>query len=296
MVVGSPPTVRRRQLGRELRKLREAAGFKAEQVALEVRCSPSRVSRIETARVRITPGTVHELLDVYRVEGAERQRLVALARQAQEAGWWQAHSDTLTWEYSTLIALEHDATELRTFESSVLPGLLQTEEYARTVLRKTLPEQTEAEAEEKLVVRLARQRILTRAQEPVRLWAILDEAVLRRQVGGPEVMGPQLRHLVEMAGLPNVQLQVLPFARGAYACNTGPFLLLSFSAEVDGEEVPGVPGDGDVVYVENEAGDIYVEKEPGLARYRTVFDNLRVDALTCEESKTWLAELATELP
>ncbi|MEV4625653.1 helix-turn-helix transcriptional regulator [Micromonospora sp. NPDC049523] len=295
MVVGSPPTVRRRQLGRELRKLREAAGFKAEQVALEVRCSPSRVSRIETARVRITPGTVHELLDVYRVEGAERQRLVALARQAQEAGWWQAHSDALTWEYSTLIALEHDATELRTFESSVLPGLLQTEEYARTVLRKTLLEQADAATEEKLVVRLARQRILTRAQDPVRLWAILDEAVLRRQVGGPDVMGPQLRHLVEMAGRPNVQLQVLPFDRGAYACNTGPFLLLGFSS-ADGEEIVGEPADGDVVYVENEAGDIYVEKEPGVARYRMVFDNLRADALTCEESRAWLARLAAELP
>lgn len=296
MVVGSPPTVRRRQLGRELRKLREAAGFKAEQVALEVRCSPSRVSRIETARVRITPGTVHELLDVYRVEGAERQRLVALARQAQEAGWWQAHSDSLTWEYSTLIALEHDATELRTFESSVLPGLLQTEEYARTVLRKTLLEQTPDSAEEKLVVRLARQRILTRAEDPVRLWAILDEAVLRRQVGGADVMGPQLRHLVEMAELPNVQLQVLPFARGAYACNTGPFLMLGFADGMDGEEPAEEPADSDVVYVENEAGDIYVEKEPGVARYRMVFDNLRADALTCAESTAWLARLAAELP
>ncbi|RKR90331.1 helix-turn-helix protein [Micromonospora pisi] len=296
MVVGSPPTVRRRQLGRELRKLREAAGFKAEQVALEVRCSPSRVSRIETARVRITPGTVHELLDVYRVEGAERQRLVALARQAQEAGWWQAHSDSLTWEYSTLIALEHDATELRTFESSVLPGLLQTEEYARTVLRKTLLEQIPDSTEEKLVVRLARQRILSRPQDPVRLWAILDEAVLRRQVGGPDVMGPQLRHLVEMADRPNVQLQVLPFARGAYACNTGPFLLLSFADGAEGEGPVDEPVDGDVVYVENEAGDIYVEKEPGVARYRMVFDNLRVDALSCAESRSWLADLAAELP
>ncbi|WP_326551570.1 helix-turn-helix domain-containing protein [Micromonospora sp. NBC_01813] len=285
MVVGSPPTVRRRQLGRELRAIRERSGLLAEQVAVELRCSTSRVSRIETARVRITPGTVHELLDIYGVEGPDRQRLVALARQAQETGWWQEYSERLTWEYSTLIALENDAAELRWFEPSVLPGLVQTEEYARTVIRKTLPGHSAETIEEKVGVRMARQRVLTRDTDPVRLWAVLDEAVLRRLVGGPDLMRRQLRHLVELSTLSTVRLQVLPFARGASACITGPFTVLTFPETAD----------ADVAYVENEAGDLYVEKPAGVDRYNLVFDDLRADALGCDDSRAFIAEVADGL-
>lgn len=284
MAVGSPPTVRRRQLGRELRKLREAAGLKAEQLAHELHCSASRISRIETARIRIAPGTVHEILDVLDIQGAERAQLVRLARVAQEAGWWQEYGDTITYEYSTLIALESEAAELRTFEPTVVPGLLQTEDYARAVTRKTVIDQRPEWTETRVEVRMARQQVLTRA-DPVRLWAVLDEGVLRRVVGGPAVMRAQLRALFDAGERANVRILVLPFARGAHACTTGPFVIIGFPEDAD----------PDVVYVETKAGDLYVEKKIGIQRYNLVFDDLRADALGADESAALIGRIAEEM-
>src|SRR6266508_4073547 len=193
MAVGSPPTVRRRQLGRELRRLREQNGVLAEQLAERLQCSPSRISRIETARIRISPGTVHEILDALSIDGGERSRLVGLARDAEEPGWWQAYSDALPYEYSTLIALESEAASLRAFDPMAVNGLLQTEPYARAVAQ-----QAKATAiEVRVAARLARQAILTK-DNPPSLHVVLDEAVLHHVIGSPDVLRDQLIRLVEL--------------------------------------------------------------------------------------------------
>lgn len=282
MVVGSPPTVRRRQLARLLRAAREEAGWKAEDVASEMRSSPSRISRIETARVKISPGTVHEICDVLEIEGEGRQKLVQLARTAEKPGWWQEYTDRLTYEYSTYIALEDDAASLRWFEPLVVPGLLQTEDYARALTRKGLVEGTAEEVEDRVAARMRRQGVLTREENPLRVSLILDEAALHRVVGGPGVMRAQLRWLAEAAERPNVRIQVLPFEAGAHASMMGPFTILGFPETAD----------PDVVYLENAAGDLYVEKQPGVRRYSLVFEDLRADALGHDESAALIARMA----
>lgn len=284
MVVGSPPTVRRRQLARLLRATREEAGWKAEDVASEMRSSASRISRIETARVKISPGAVHEICDVLEVEGDQRYRLVQLARTAEKPGWWQEYTDKLSYEYSTYISLEDEAASLRWFEPLVVPGMLQTEEYARALIRKGLVEGTAEEVEDRVTARLTRQRVLTREENPLRVSFILDEAALRRAVGGREVMKAQLRRLSEAAELSNVRIQAIPFGAGAHACTTGPFTILGFPETAD----------PDVVYLENAAGDLYVEKQPGVRRYNLVFEDLRADALGHDESAALITRIADD--
>jgi len=280
VAVGSPPTVRRRQLGRELRKLREEAGLHIDDVAEQLRCSPSRVSRIETARIRIAPGTVHEILDVLDIHDDRRARLVSLARQAEEPGWWQEYTDVLTYEYSTYIALEAEASTLHAFEPLVIHGLLQTEEYARAVISKHYAGDA-AEVEPRVKARLARQEALRR-DEPLRLWVLIGEAALRQQVGGPKVMRAQLRRLIEVARLPHVRLQILPFSVGALTSMNGPFSILDFPD-------PDVPT---VVYVESLAGDTYIESPHGVELCTKVFDGLAADALDVSDSLAMLETLS----
>lgn len=274
MAVGSPPTVRRRQLGRELRRLREESKLLAEHLAARLRCSTSRVSRIETARVRITPGTVHEILDVLGVDGPERDRLVALAREADTPGWWQQYTDTLPYEYSTYIALESEAVSLRVFEPILVYGLLQTEEYARAIVERGAGHRQPVEVEAWVRSRLARQDVLTKPN-PVRLHTVLDESVLRRVIGGQEVMRAQRRRLLALAQLPNVTIQVLPFeSAGVLARLTGPLVIL---------ELPD-PGDGPIVYVESHAGDHYLERPADVSGFTSTFERLCAEALDPDDS------------
>jgi transcriptional regulator with XRE-family HTH domain len=279
MAVGSPPTVRRRQLGRELRRLREESGLHADHLAEHLRCSPSRISRIETARVRITPGTVHEILDVLEVKGPDRDRLVALARQADEPGWWQQFGDALTYEYATYIAMEAEASALRSFEPLLVHGLLQTEDYARAIISKGRGGDP-AEVEPRVKARLARQEILGR-RDAARLWVLIGEEVLHRQVGGPSVMRAQLSQLVHLGQRENVRLQVLPFTGGELASMTGAFSIMEFPS-------PDPP----VVYIENLAGDTYVESDRGLAHCNRVFAELAADALDVPGSLARIESLA----
>lgn len=281
MAVGSPPTVRRRQLGRELRKLREEAGLHIDQLAQQLRCSPSRISRIETARIRIAPGTVHEILDVLSIQDERRGRLVTLARQAEEPGWWQEYTDVLTYEYSTYIALEAEASTLRAYEPLVIHGLLQTEEYARAVISKGRGGDP-AEVEPRVKARLARQEVLMRA-DPLRLWVLIGEAALRCRVGGAQVMRAQLRRLVELGRLPHVRLQIVPFESGELTSMNGAFSILEFP---DADVPP-------VVYVESLAGDTYIESPHGVLRCNKVFDGLVADALDVSDSLAMLEDLAS---
>lgn len=283
MAVGSPPTVRRRQLGRELRRLREQAGLHGDQIAEQLRCSPSRISRIETARIRIPPGVVHEILDVLDIHDERRAQLIRLAREAERPGWWQEYTDVLSYEMSTYIAMEAEASRLRLFNPLLVPGALQTREYARAMLGKGPA--NEGETEPKLAARIQRQSKLLDRGDQVEIHVILDEAAVRRLVGGPEVMRAQLTRLLDVSTSPNVRFQIVPFVTGALAWPTGPFTIFDFPDSTESS----------VVYVENLTGDIYVERPSAVQLVAAVFDELSADALGPGPSRTLLGRIRAEL-
>lgn len=278
------PTVRRRMLGAELRRLREAADFTLDDAGRALERSLSTVSRIENGRNAVRGVDVRLMLDAYGVtDERKRESLIALARDGRKKGWWQTYSELLSAASSDLISLEDDAAEIRTFEMGLVPGLLQTEDYARAVLSGRLSA-TEDEVERLVGVRMARQAVLTRRERPLRLWAILGEAALRQRVGGPEVMRAQLHRLAEASALPNVTLQVLPFTAGAHPGIDGPFVILEFPE----------PADIDVVLLENMTSSLYLEQEPEVARYARAFEHLRADALSRADSRALIGRLAGE--
>lgn len=282
-MAGRPsPTVRRRRLGIELRQLRDAAGLTIEQVAERLEVSDSKISRIETGKVSTTPRDVRDLLEIYKVDGQRRDALMRMAREAKQKGWWHGFGEALDDYFKALIDLETTATSMRQFESMFVPGLLQTPEYARIVIGTMRPDLHAEAIEERVRLRLARQERLTQ-EDPPRFRVILDEAVLRRSVGGSEVLRSQLGHLIEMAARPRVTLQVLPFAVGAHIGMTGPFTILGFSEQ----EHP------DVVYVEGLTTAQYLEGHE-VQFYEKAFDLLGKEALGPEDSISRITEMAKE--
>src|SRR5215467_3558864 len=267
------PTLLGRRLAVELTRYREAAGFSREEAARQLEWSTSTIFRIETGRSRPQPGNVRVLLELYGVTGPERDGLIRLAREARQPGWWHSFRDVLPNPYEVFIGLEAGAASIRNFEPNVVPGLLQTEEYARQTLRNGPGELDREDVERLVQVRLERQRILGREDRP-RLWAVVDEAVIRRAVGGPEVMREQLRHLIESTEQGKTTLQVVPFGAGAHAGTTGPFVILEFPEATD----------PDVVYVETLAGDIYLEAPSDVDRYTLAFARLLAAALHPDDS------------
>ncbi|BCB80547.1 helix-turn-helix transcriptional regulator [Phytohabitans flavus] len=274
------PTIRRRRLGAELRRRREAAGVTIEGVAERLECSASKVSRIETGHTTATPRDVRDMLEIYGVRGDECEELVQIAREARQKGWWHAYSTVLTGAY---VGLEQAAESVRAYEQQVMPGLLQTEEYAKAMIRAARPDITTDEVERRVRVRLNRQSLLTQ-DDPIDLWVVLDEAVLSRPIGGDAVMCAQLERLVEAAELPNVTLQVLPFEVGAHAGMDGTFTILSFSE----------PSDPAVVFAENATGGLFLEKSEELRKYMFIFDHIRAAALRPEESAALIRNLIKE--
>ncbi|MEU0030101.1 helix-turn-helix transcriptional regulator [Streptomyces sp. NPDC006335] len=276
------PAVRRRKLGAELRALRASAGLTSGEAARLVGWHQSKVSRIETGASGVKPADVRLLLDAYRVGDANlRELLLVLAGSDESAGrhhWWHAYRGVLPPTYRDFISLESQASAMRTLETSVVPGLLQTREYARAVTRAAVDGLDDERLEALVEVRLARQDIL-RAQRPLELSAVLDEAVLRREVGGPEVMARQLRRLLEAARLPQVRLQVLPFTAGAHVGITGPFVIFSFSRT----------SDLDVVVLDHLTSSLYLERKEDLQAYTEAFNTLQVHALSPEDSLDYLA-------
>jgi transcriptional regulator with XRE-family HTH domain len=269
----SPVTPRSRRLGRELRRLREARSLTLDEAGKLIESSGSRISRIESGEIKARPGDVMELLHAYGVpiDDDQATALLDMARQLREAGWWQ-RLDTLSLRYLTFIGFEAEATVLRNFEPTVVPGLLQTEEYARAVIG--VGRETESEAiEQRLQARLKRQEILKRAK-PLRLWAILSEAVLACEVGGPDVLREQLKHLVKMAALPNVTIQHLAVYGG--------FAVLSFEQ-----------GDPDLGYIETLAGELFVEAPDQINKLTTVYDHLKTLSLSPAESVRLIKERGT---
>ncbi|MGA5169535.1 MULTISPECIES: helix-turn-helix domain-containing protein [Streptomyces] len=275
------PAVRRRKLGEELRTLRLAAGLTSRDAARLVGWHQSKVSRIETGTSGVTGADVARLLDAYGVhEPGSRALLEALAGAADGGGggWWHAYRGVLPPPYQDFISLEAQACRARTLETSVVPGLLQTAAYARAVTRAAL-EGVPAETVDSLVrVRIARQEVL-RADPPLRLEAVLDEAVLRRQVGGPEVMREQLRRLLEWSRLPHVRLQVLPFALGEYVGLSGSFVIFSF---------PNI-SDLDVVALDHLTSSLYLERTEDLEAYGAAFRTMQARALSPGDTSDLIA-------
>jgi transcriptional regulator with XRE-family HTH domain len=278
------PSVRSRQLAAELRRLREEAGQTGEEVAAQLGWSPAKISRLETARTVISPADLQLLLDHYEISGQHRDRLTELGRTARQRGWWDAYADMLGPEYATLIALEADAESVSWYAAHIVPGLLQTEAYAREVIQSILLISPPGEIERRVRVRMSRQRVLA-GDRPLRLTAVLDEAVLRREVGGAQVMREQLAHLLEAARTPNVDLRVLPSATGAHPAVMGEFTILRFPEVV-------AP---DVVYLENMTSNLYVEREAEVFRYILAFDRLMTLALGADESVSLISGLVDAL-
>jgi transcriptional regulator with XRE-family HTH domain len=279
------PTVRRRRLGTELRRLRDSAGYKLEEVAGMLGVAPSTLSRIETGKAPTKSAYLSHLLELYQVtDPAQRQILVDMAREGHRKGWWAAYDDVLPSGLGVYVGLEAEASGLRSFEIGVVHGLLQTSDYARAVLRASAPRHTADQIERLVDLRMERQRRLDDVP-PLDLWVIHDEAVIRRTVGGPAVMRHQLAHLLVAAGLPGVTLQVLPFDTGAHAGHDGPFSIVEFHDRADSE----------VVYVESTAGPIYLEKDRDIRASAEVFDRLRAAALRPEASLDLISKAAREL-
>ncbi|MEV4383590.1 helix-turn-helix transcriptional regulator [Streptosporangium sp. NPDC049644] len=286
MSAEQPATIRTRRLAGELRRLREVTGLTGDQAARQLGWDPSKLSRYETARRRVQPKDLQVLLDLYAVADDRRQALVDLARNARLKGWWDAYGDTLPTELASYIALEAEAASIRGFSAQIIPGMLQTDEYARSVIRAGLMDLLpRGEVERRVEARKTRQQLLSRAASPLNYWIILSEAALRNRVGSPEDMRAQCHHLMKLSRTANVTVQVLPFTSGTHPATAGTFSILSFPARYD----------DDVVYVETLTGNLWVEDERDVHRYTLAFDHLRATAYEVEESFSFIAAVADEL-
>jgi len=277
------PTVRLRRLAAELRSLRASSGLTRDEVVERTGINVATMYRIEHARVRPQTRTLRTLLDLYGVENDQQAELVALLRDARERGWLHAYQSELPEQYMTFIGFEGEARNSWNYESLFVPGLLQTEGYARAVITGTLPFASREEVERRVEVRMERREVL-RNENPLELWGIVDEAALRRQVGGPAVMHAQLRQLLEATELPNITLQVIPFDAGAHAGMADSFVFLQFAEEA-------IP---DVVSVETMAGELFLEAESDIRRYKLVFEHLRAVAASPDASRSLIASIVAE--
>jgi transcriptional regulator with XRE-family HTH domain len=265
---GSSPTALRILLGAQLRQLREAKGLTRAAAGYTIRASESKMSRLELGRVSFKDRDIRDLLMLYGVEDPdEREGLLSLAKEANRPAWWQRYSDILPSWFQTYVGLEETATLIRTYEGHLVPGLLQTEDYARAVIFAGLPGEPDVEVERWLRLRMDRQGLLTHV-DPPRLWAVVDEAALRRPIGGPEVMRAQLEYLITTMKLPNVTLQVIPFHAGAHAALGQPFVILRFAD-------PDLP---DMVYLEQFTSGLWLDKPVEVDSYAQVMDRLAVQA------------------
>ncbi|WP_203768944.1 helix-turn-helix domain-containing protein [Actinoplanes nipponensis] len=281
----SGPTVLRILLGAQLRRLREGKGISREDAGYEIRASGSKISRMELGRVSFKERDVADLLSMYGVANdAEREALLGLARQANNPGWWHHYGDILPPWFQSYLGLEAAASLIRTYEIQFVPGLLQTPEYARAVILLGHAGATADEIDRRVELCRQRQQILDRI-EPPQLWAVIDEAVLRRPIGGPEVMRAQIEALIEAAKKPNVRLQIIPFHAGGHAAAGGPFAILRFPE-------PELP---DVVYVEQLTSAIYLEKRDDVDHYAIAMERVCIDAEPPNHTQEILGKLLHEV-
>jgi transcriptional regulator with XRE-family HTH domain len=276
------PTVRRRRLGQELRRLRELKGMTAEEVAERLLVSQSKISRLENGRRSISQRDVRDLCGVYEVEDVRIvDSLMQMAKDSRQQGWWHSFGDI---PYSVYIGLETDAASLRIYDPQVVPGLLQTRPYAEALIAGALPETAQADIDKRVQVRMRRQDRISAPENPLRLWTVLDEAALHRVVGSRLVMREQLEHLIEQSQLPHVTVQVIPFEMGAHPGLNGQYAILEFPDAADSS----------VVYIEGVTSDLYLEKAADVQKYSVMYEHLRAQALNVEQSREVISRLAKE--
>lgn len=273
----SPPLLRR-QLGAELRRLREGAQLAAADVAARLGWSDSKVSRIETASTSVRNADLQRLFEVYETPDAERSRILALAGQSRQRGWWEAYGDSLLGPYETYIGFESEAASIFTYDATVLNGLLQTVEYASAIVRTLSAGDRPEVINGRVSVRMGRQSVLTREPQP-HLRSIIDEAVLRRPIGGKDVMRRQLMRLLEVGGQPTITVQILPIAVGAHRGLDGSFAVLEFP---DG-------GGSPVVYCDGMTGGVFRNKQEEIRHYLMSFESLRTTALSHSDSMEFIS-------
>lgn len=287
-MANSSPTVAQRRLARALRRLRAKAELTIEQVADKVDLSPSTISRLETAQATVRRGDVRELLDIYDVTGIQREELLRLAEQSRKQPWWQEYRDL---PQAAAADLEAQAAVIRQYSALLVPGLLQTEAYAREVLRAVLGDDGTEDLERHLTLRMKRQTVLTEQKSPQYV-VVLDEAVLQRIVGDRQVMHAQLERLIEASTLPNVTLRLLPLTAGAHAGMDGDFVILRYQQPEDQDVVYDDP---DVVYVDDLAGGSYSEDPDRTGRYNRAFEQLLEKAWDRAKSAQALADAERRL-
>lgn len=275
------PSVRARRLARSLKEARLQASLSATQAAARLGWSQPKISHIENGRTKPGEPDVAVMLDLYEVAGPQRDALLTLAREADRRGWWTDYTDVFTGSY---VALEDEASLIRAWQHQVVPGLLQTQDYAREVIGAGRPGIGEVEIRRHVMARMARQTLLRREPDAPRLHVVLDEAILHRPIGGEEVMRTQLRHLAEEGRRPNVTVQVLPRSAGTHSGLEGLFVLLNFPD----------PGDPDVAYAEGIYGDVYMESPAEIARCNVAFERLCREALSPEDSLAVITAAAEE--
>jgi transcriptional regulator with XRE-family HTH domain len=278
------PTVRRRRLGAELRRLREANSLKLEEVAEQLGLAPSTLSRIETGKAPTKTAYLTSMLAMYGVDDpAVRKILADMAREGHRKGWWSIYDDVLPSGFDIYVGLEAEASGLRSYETDVVHGLLQTTDYAVAVLRELRPRDSQEQIERVVDLRMERQRLLDQ-DPPLDLWLIMDEGAIRRNIGGPAVMRNQLEHLIQASRWTNVTMQILAFETGAHAGLIGPFSILEFPERTD----------SDVAYTESVGGMIYLEKDREVRACAEAFDRMRAAALSPAASVELIQRVAEE--
>ncbi|QOC91938.1 XRE family transcriptional regulator [Micromonospora craniellae] len=279
------PTVLRMLLGAQLRRLRESRGVTRENAGWEIRSSESKISRMELGRVGFKERDVADLLTLYGVTAEqERGALLKLARDANNPGWWHRYGDVLPSWFQSYLGLEAAAALIRSYEVQFVPGLLQTREYARAVVLLGHGQAAPAEIDRRVDLRMRRQEVLQRVKPP-RLWAVVDEAALRRPIGGPQVMRGQLESLLKATQTPNVRVQVIPFAAGGHAAAGGAFTILRFGDQ----DLP------DIVYIEQLTSAIYLDKRDDLDFYAVAMERLCVEAEPPERTAEILERMIADL-
>ncbi|MBF6435456.1 helix-turn-helix domain-containing protein [Nocardia cyriacigeorgica] len=280
LVAERGPTVIRIALGSRLRRLRESCGVSREAAGDAIRGSHAKISRLELGRTGFKERDIRDLLTLYGVtDDDKREPYLDMARKANDPGWWQSYSDLLPAWFETYVGLEQAATTIRTYEAQFIPGLLQTADYARSVIMLGNDDETER----RVAVRMRRQKILHRRAAPT-LWAVIDENALRRPVGGMKVLREQIQHLIAISELPNVRIQVLPYSAGGHSAAGGPFSILRFPE-------PELP---DIVYTEQLTSSLYMEKRHDVELYMSVMNQLSVQALSPAESLQFLSQILAE--
>ncbi len=278
------PTLRRRRLARELVRLRNAASMTIEQASTAVGISASHLSRVERAQVGVRLPVVKLLLSTYEADARTVTHLTDAAREATTRGWWQKHAGSIPEQYATYIGFEAEAEQIWNFEASAVPGLLQTADYTRAILSGSASRISDEETERRVEIRMQRQELLTQPNPP-KLWFVLDESVIRRRVGGAKTLAETLERIAEVAALPHVDVQVMPFAVGAHPGTPGSFVVLKFPESTDQP----------VVYIETMAGDLYPESQEHINGVILAFDRLRAMALGPDDSAKLIRQAAKEL-